>query len=149
MIERILQRFSWLVEKYYVEIFVLEALLILLIYPSLRLAEKIMIAAIITTISSEGIKILIREKRPKSAPERRLHRGIFRINLGSFPSTHSAVAFMFSALLVGSTLFFPFFVFAAIIAYTRVYIKSHYIHDVIAGGLLGFVVGYAVLSLII
>lgn len=138
-------QFSLLVEKYYLETFTLEALVILTLLPSLRLIEELLVAAVIAISISEGLKLLVREKRPKNAPERKIQRRIFRLNLRSFPSTHSAVALTFAGVLLNSIIFFPVLAFGILVAYTRVYIKSHYWHDIIAGGIIGFLVGYSVL----
>ena len=139
--------FSFLVERYYIEAFTLETLFILALFPALRLIELIVIASAMTVLITEGLKFLIRETRPDAALERHSHGRLFRLNLRSFPSTHSAVAFMFAGLMFNSALFIPLLFFGSIIAYSRVYIKSHYAHDVIAGAAIGFFIGYAILRL--
>jgi undecaprenyl-diphosphatase len=58
----------------------------------------------------------------------------------SFPSAHSACAFMMATLLA---FWFPryqviFYVLAAFIGWTRIYLFLHYPTDVIAGGILGY-----------
>ncbi len=58
----------------------------------------------------------------------------------SFPSAHSAYAFLMATLLAG---WFPkyrilFYVLAGIIGWTRIYLFLHFPTDVIAGGFLGY-----------
>ncbi len=143
-----LYKFSLLVEQYYIEIFTFEALLIILAIPSVRLLERLILAIIITVVVSEGIKIFVRESRPAPALERKFYKRSFKLNLRSFPSTHAAIAMAFAGLLAHSFIFFPVFVFGLIMAYSRVYIKDHYWHDIIAGGAIGFIIGYILITFI-
>jgi undecaprenyl-diphosphatase len=58
----------------------------------------------------------------------------------SFPSAHTAFAFMMAVLL---SRWFPkyrviFLIVAGFIGWTRIYLGLHYPTDVIAGGILGF-----------
>ncbi len=139
---------SLFIERYYIETFVFESLIFVLLFPSLRQLGLLIFSLASVTIISEGIKILVREKRPRTAMERRYFRNGPTINKRSFPSTHSAVSMVFVGLLMGNYLAIPFFIFALIIMYSRLYLRSHYLRDIIAGGALGFVVGYAAMTLI-
>lgn len=67
----------------------------------------------------------------------------------SFPSGHSATSFACATVLSSLAPRFrvPFFVLAALIAISRVYNGLHYPTDVVAGSLLGVLVGLAVLRL--
>jgi len=61
------------------------------------------------------------------------------------PSNHAANMFA-AAQVVGlaePALRFPFYAAAAIVAYSRVYVGVHYPSDVLAGGLLGMAIGWA------
>lgn len=61
----------------------------------------------------------------------------------SFPSGHAVQAFM--AATVASRYFrggVLFFASAALVAFSRVYIGVHYVSDVLAGALIGILVGY-------
>jgi undecaprenyl-diphosphatase len=89
-----------------------------------------------------GLKFLIQRQRPflflKMASK--LSRGPEEIIDPSFPSAHAALSFMMATLLAH---WFPryrilFFLAAAFIGWTRIYLGVHYPTDVIAGALLGY-----------
>jgi undecaprenyl-diphosphatase len=66
----------------------------------------------------------------------------------SFPSVHTAIAFATLPLLDKE---FPhlkwfWFGFCVLVALSRVYFKYHYLSDVFAGAVLGYLVGYLVLA---
>jgi len=44
-------------------------------------------------------------------------------------------------LFFSSILFIPFLIFGIVVMYSRIYIKSHYLRDIIAGALIGVVIG--------
>jgi undecaprenyl-diphosphatase len=58
----------------------------------------------------------------------------------SFPSAHATFSFMMATLLANRFARYRviFFIGAAFIAWTRIYLGLHYPTDVIAGGLLGY-----------
>ncbi len=64
----------------------------------------------------------------------------------SFPSKHSSLSFSLatSALLGRRVLGWVALVFAALVAYSRVYLGVHYLSDVIIGALLGSGIAYCV-----
>jgi undecaprenyl-diphosphatase len=89
-----------------------------------------------------GLKYLIQRQRPflflEMASKVSISPG--EILDPSFPSAHSTFSFMMATLLANR---FPryrvtFFIVAAFIGWTRIYLGVHYPTDVIAGGLLGY-----------
>ncbi len=65
-----------------------------------------------------------------------------------FVSGHSAVSFgmaLFTALLFRNRIYsIAIFVWAFIMAYSRVYLGVHFISDIVAGGLAGMVIGFLI-----
>jgi len=91
------------------------------------------------------LKIIIGRERPSYE----VLYPLFNIASASFPSLHTAAAFSIMCLLDRE---FPKFVFvwtlfAILVAVSRIYLNAHYLSDVIAGALLGFVIGHAVIYL--
>ncbi len=89
-----------------------------------------------------GLKFLVQRQRPTLFLEMvsRLSINPGEILDPSFPSAHATFAFMMATLLAGR---FPryrviFFIGAALIGWTRIYLGLHYPTDVVAGGLLGY-----------
>jgi len=65
----------------------------------------------------------------------------------SFPSGHSANAFMTATILsgyLGRTI--GFFSLATLIASSRVYLEDHYPSDIFAGSLIGFLIGQILIT---
>jgi undecaprenyl-diphosphatase len=89
-----------------------------------------------------GLKFLIQRQRPFLFLDMasKLSKGPEQILDPSFPSAHAALSFMMATLLAH---WFPryrilFFLVAAFIGWTRIYLCVHYPTDVIAGALLGY-----------
>lgn len=134
-------KMSVAIEKYPVEVFSAEILVIFLVTFSLRLTLLSIIGGAVSGIVAEGMKILFRESRPKEAMERRFYARTFRLNRRSFPSSHAAVSAFFPVLSFGTAAFIPILVIGIIVSYSRIYIKSHYPLDVIAGVTIGAIFG--------
>jgi undecaprenyl-diphosphatase len=89
-----------------------------------------------------GLKFLVQRQRPLFFLEMasKLSKGPEEILDPSFPSAHAGFSFMMATLLAH---WFPryrilFFIVAAFIGWTRIYLGVHYPTDVIAGALLGY-----------
>ena len=89
-----------------------------------------------------GLKFLVQRPRPLAVEEAlsRLSGNHVEVFDPSFPSAHTAHAFMMATLLA---FWFPryrvaFFLIAAFIGWTRIYLGMHYPTDVLAGGLIGY-----------
>lgn len=140
--ESLFKRIAVFIERSALEVFLFESLLIILVFPDALLLTEIIAGSAVTFIVTEVIKLLVDRKRPKNAMERRYYNKTFKINRRSFPSAHSSLAMFFAGLMTGNLLFIPLFAFGVFVAYTRVYLKDHYLMDVVAGGLIGLVFGY-------
>jgi len=89
-----------------------------------------------TVILTEGIKALVREKRPDSNEH------------NSFPSGHASAAFAAATM---ESAWHPkqapyWYLGAALISYSRVRLNRHYVQDVLAGAALGYGVARLELS---
>lgn len=138
-------KFSILVERYPIEIFTFELLIAIILNPSVRIAALLFSGVTVTAVFSEGLKLFFKEKRPEEALKRNFYKRTFRLNRRSFPSSHSAIAAFFFTAFYNTVLFWPFLVFGVLVMYSRLYIKSHYKRDVIAGAVIGIVMGIAFL----
>ena len=99
------------------------------VYNSVLLFEYSFIA-LTSCIVAEILKYIIHEQRPDKS------------NFNSFPSGHTMLAFLvahFIFLQISKIGGIFFYLVGFFIAWTRIYYKKHFIHDVIAGGLLGII----------
>ena len=91
---------------------------------------------------NQGIKRLFRRSRPTSSGDERFALRTPRTS--SFPSGHSSSAF-FSALVLTYFFTWPwvalFYVFAMIIATSRVGVRIHHASDVVGGAIVGSLMG--------
>jgi len=67
----------------------------------------------------------------------------------SHASNHFALATFFHFFLGNKISYFSFFIFllAAVISYIRIYLGAHYPGDVIAGAMMGILLGFIILRL--
>lgn len=123
-----------------------------LLSDSYRKAGVIMTAALGVNylIGEILIKRIVRRERPSSLlPEDEMK--ITKPKDHSFPSGHSAssfCAFAVTLICCPSFIWIPSLAVAAIIAFSRIYLRVHYLSDVIGGTVLGLVDGAAVAALL-
>jgi undecaprenyl-diphosphatase len=120
-------------------------------YTDKRLSEtgKYLCLGFVTTgILAQILKHLFGRARPKLMDESLFIGPTFQGAYDSFPSGHTAIAFCFAYILAR---YFPkgkiiFFIYAVIVAFERVEDKSHFPSDVLAGAILGMVIGKMLLE---
>lgn len=108
----------------------------------------LILALVLTTIIGEGvIKHIVRRKRPVVYEEELL---INKPITYSFPSGHTASSFAALAVLVQMNGKLGIIVspIATLIAFSRLYLKVHYLTDVIFGIILGTICGFVVVSVL-
>src|SRR5262245_47145643 len=98
-----------------------------------------------SALTNGPIKMMFRRVRPEhdAEPHEPLPYGMHRPITSSFPSGHAASAFTAAMLLKDSPLAPAFFVLAALVASSRVYVKMHHASDVLVGSALGLAMGTA------
>jgi len=120
---------------------IISILIIILYFFEKNLAIRLIIGIIIITIIAMIVKAIFFRARPKKQKIRTL---IERIDASSFPSIHSAritfltfwIAIYSSDIILKTILIIT----GILIAYSRIYLKKHYLSDVIAGIVLGLIV---------
>jgi undecaprenyl-diphosphatase len=107
-----------------------------------KVLRRLLLLYGIQSVVIYGLKFLVNRERPLFFLEMasKLSKGPGEILDPSFPSAHAAFSFMMATLLAHR---FPryrivFYITAAFIGWTRIYLGVHYPTDVIAGALLGY-----------
>ena len=88
---------------------------------------------------------------PENRPEFNRTNKIFDLpqansGWGSFPSSHTSASFCGASLVhmaYGYKWAIPFYIAASTVGICRIYIDRHYIHDVIAGAMLGAKIAFS------
>jgi undecaprenyl-diphosphatase len=95
-------------------------------------------------IVNQGIKRLFRRERPTTTGDERLQ--VRRPSTSSFPSGHASSA-VFAAMVLsgwdGPVLSALWFKIAAVVGISRAYVRIHHGSDVVAGAVVGVVLGLA------
>ncbi|WP_294375645.1 phosphatase PAP2 family protein [uncultured Clostridium sp.] len=99
---------------------------------------------LVTTIMGEGlIKHIVKRKRPFVKLNMCDKLIIGTPSTYSFPSGHTASSFAASAVFfaINSEISILIVIIATLIALSRIYLKVHYVSDVIGGAIIGFLLG--------
>jgi undecaprenyl-diphosphatase len=97
-----------------------------------------------SALTNGAIKSLFGRVRPLVHYENKepLPYGMRRPITSSFPSGHATTAFMAATMLADGTDAGPaYFTLAALIAFSRVYVRLHHTSDIVGGALLGLALG--------
>jgi membrane-associated phospholipid phosphatase len=131
---------------------VIAVLFIILLFVSYRYAFAFLTGSLVTALVVNLFKKVIFHNmyRPSKYFELyetyKLHlvEGVKMHSLQSFPSGHTATAFnlflMMALMIKNNMLKFIFFIMAALVAYSRVYISQHFLMDITVGSVIGVVI---------
>ena len=120
------------------------SILFILQHQSRKIGIVIICALFITSILGEGIiKHIVKRKRPFTKMNICDQLIIGTPSTYSFPSGHTASSFSVAAVFVAinSEISFLIVLIATLIALSRIYLKVHYVSDVIGGAVLGWLCG--------
>lgn len=110
--------------------------------PGVTFALTLVVTAIINTIA----KFLINRQRPFEALN---VTSVIPTSLSSFPSGHAMMMFCMIPIISKSFPKTKIFVWgiAILVSLSRIYLGVHYVSDVVAGAIFGYLTGYAVLKI--
>jgi undecaprenyl-diphosphatase len=97
-----------------------------------------------SALTNGAVKALFGRMRPVDYSAVEFRHGLHRPITSSFPSGHATAAFCAATLLGGG----GWYVLAAGVATTRVYVRLHHASDVVAGAALGLALGVALRPLV-
>lgn len=112
---------------------------------ALSWSQAVVLAALMGTESlmlNQGVKRIFRRTRPTAAGDDRFT--VRRPLTSSFPSGHASSAFFAAVILSGwvsTGWIVTFFVFAVVIALSRVVVRIHHVSDIVVGSLVGALLG--------
>jgi undecaprenyl-diphosphatase len=113
---------------------------------ALRFSAAMGVESFLTNVVIKSAFERVRPHRPSEAP---LLYGLRRPITSSFPSGHATAAFCAATLLARGSRTAPlWYVLAAMVASTRVYVRLHHTSDIVAGAALGVALGYALRPLL-
>jgi len=135
---------------------IIAALLLFFIWKQRLMALHIVLAFILSGILAQVLKRLFNAPRPREIIESIVFNSFFHgrtaVGWDSFPSGHTTSAFALATILAlhvnkkGWGLFF--LLMAILVGYSRIYLGQHFLDDVLAGAILGTLVGTMVYSLV-
>ncbi len=138
--------------KYYTNVgaWVPYLVVFILLFYKYRPALFVLVAQLLTGLIAQIVKHLWNEPRPKlyfaqKFPDIVLHKveGVRILSVHSFPSGHTTSAFALFVALAFMTkskfLQFTYFVLAALVGYSRIYLSQHFAIDVLVGSLIGVI----------
>ncbi len=100
----------------------------------------------VSGIIAQVLKYFILEARPaillKNTPYKYFISNVTLHNFHAFPSGHTASAFALAAIcsfyIQNKAYSILFILYAVFVGYTRIYLAQHFLDDVLAGGIIGF-----------
>ena len=140
----ILDSFMTFITLGIVDMIILFLLVLFIFFKDRDLKEVFLLVLIIfvTLFISSVLKFIIARPRPDV-----VH--LVKESSFSFPSNHSSAAFSAIPLFFkeNRTIGWIWFIIAVVIAFSRIYTGVHYLSDVLAGALLGYVISISIIKL--
>jgi len=120
-------------------IFMVLIIVLLLIGGARKEALVFSIVFVVTNVLALGIKYVVARPRPSDL-------GVMLETEPAFPSVHTVNAFALATTISSYHRKFTIvmYVWALLIAFSRVYLGLHYFTDIVGGAVLGFVVSYLI-----
>ncbi len=127
--------------------FIMALVVVLFFFKKKYLSLMVVSSYLLSGFLTQVLKFFISEARPayflKNTNYPYFIENVTLHNYHSFPSGHSASAFALAAILCFSiknkNYSILFFLLAALVGYSRIYLGQHFIDDVFAGSLLGVI----------
>ncbi len=121
-------------------VFYVPMIMILWVY-KVPFALPLLLALLFIELVCIFIKLLYRKDRPN--PQSR--QGLFnKIDANSFPSVHSARIALLSLTMIiyypSISVIISSLILAVLVGYSRIYLKRHYVIDVLGGFLIGIII---------
>ena len=105
---------------------------------------KIIISLVISYILVGIIRFIYYKPRPNKQKYSNL---LEKLDSSSFPSLHAMrISILFVLFMLNFNIFLAvfFFLISIIVCYSRIYLKKHYLIDIIFGYLIGLIIGYLI-----
>lgn len=143
------EKLMWHISSLGTALFVLVLAAAVLLMGEYTLSAQLFSALAISFLVVMPIKFFFHRERP----DKRKHKNwIEKLDAASFPSVHSnraALLFIIISVFFGKIYLTVFLaIVSVLIAYSRVYLKRHYLSDVLAGYFLGLLEGVLIIFLI-
>lgn len=120
-------------------------IIIILVFVNYRSALIVLTGLVLIEVVGSLIKVVFHKKRPNKQD----HSNILeKIEAGSFPSIHSARAILIGLgtynLFSSGVMMGFIFLCVFLIGISRMYLKKHYVVDIVGGYIFGFIIWYLI-----
>lgn len=154
--KKVIKEFSILMDSFLKQITHLGSITIVSIFLTLFIifyfeaSKKILISMIIVNLIAYIIKIFFFKPRPKKQPTNTF---IEHIDASSFPSVHTAriTTLVFWIFIFFNNIYLEIvsLILGILVAYSRIYLKKHYLIDVMGGAIIALIINLIIYSITI
>lgn len=126
--------FFYIITKSVFLVIILPPLLYYIYYKRKSYPILYLIGVGITLLVVNFLKLVVAAERPE---------GMLIEETGySFPSAHASLGFYLAGFVQNIKYRLPLIVYASLLSYSRVFLQVHFFRDIIAGSLIGLLIGY-------